>query len=83
MSLKKNCNENVTKYIIHLIALRSARQIVDDALIIAMVLKDLSEYFNPFSIHVTHNSKELTFSELKTELRSFENTTKTTQATTT
>ena len=41
-----------------------------------MVLKGLRNTFNPFSIYVTHSSKELTFSEFKTQLRSFEDTDK-------
>ena len=41
-----------------------------------MVLKGLPSTFNPFSIYVTHSSKELTFSEFKTQLRSFEDTDK-------
>ena len=41
-----------------------------------MVLKGLPRTFNAFSIYVTHSSKELTFSECKTQLRSFEDTDK-------
>ena len=39
----------------------------------AMVLRGLPRTFNAFSIYVTHSSKELTFSEFKTQLQSFEN----------
>ena len=41
-----------------------------------MILKGLPDTFNPFSIYVTHSSKELTFSEFKKQLRSFEDTDK-------
>ena len=41
-----------------------------------MVLKGQPRTFNAFSIYVTHSSKELTFSEFKTQLRSFEDTDK-------
>ena len=33
-----------------------------------MILKGLPRYFDPFSIYVTYSSKELMFSEFKTEL---------------
>ena len=41
-----------------------------------MVLKGLPRTFYAFSIYVTHSSKELTFSEFKRQLRSFEDTDK-------
>ena len=57
-------------------ALRNARETLSDGLIIAMVLKGLQRTFNAFSIYVTHSSKELTFSEFKIQLQSFEYTDK-------
>ena len=57
-------------------ALRNAGETLSNGLIIAIVLKELPSTFNPFSIYVTHSSKELTFSEFKTQLRSFEDTDK-------
>ena len=43
---------------------------------IVMILKGLPDTFNSFLIFVTHGSKELTFSEFKTQLWSFEDTDK-------
>ena len=77
--LKREQNEGVTDYIIRTEAtvttLRNAGETLSDGLIIAMVLKGLPSTFNPFSINVTHSSKELTLSEFKTQ-RSFEDTDK-------
>ena len=79
-SLRKEQNESVTDYIIRteatVTALRNAGETLSDGLIIAMVLKGLPRTFNAFSIYVTHSSKEQTFSEFKTQLRSFEDTEK-------
>ena len=79
-SLRKEQNEGVIDYIIRteatVTALRNAGETLSDGLIIAMVLKGLLRTFNAFSIYVTHSCKELTFSEFKTQLRSFEDTDK-------
>ena len=79
-SLRKEQNEGVTDYIITteatVKALRNAGEILSNGLIIAMVLKGLLKTFNAFSIYVTHSSKEITFSEFKTKLQSFEDTDK-------
>ena len=79
-SLKKEPNESVTDDVIRteatLTALRNAGESLNVGLIIAMILKGLPGTFNPFSIYVTHSSKELTFSKLKTQLQSFEDTDK-------
>ena len=79
-SLRKEQNEGVTDYIIiteaTVTALRNSGETLSDGLLIAMVLKGLPRTFNAFSIYVTHSSKELTFSEFKTQLRSFEDTDK-------
>ena len=79
-SLRKEQNEGVTDYIIRteemVTALRNAGETLGDGLIIAMVLKGLPRTFNAFSIYVTHSSKELTFSEFKMQLRSFEDSDK-------
>ena len=70
--------KSVTDYVIRtetiLTALRNAGQSVDGALIVAMILKGLPRQFDPFYIDVTHNNKELMFSEFKTELHSYEET---------
>ena len=56
-SLKKDTNKSVTDYVIRtetiLIPLRNARQTVDDASIIAMILKSLSRHFDLFFINIT------------------------------
>ena len=79
-SLRKEQNDVVTNYIIRteatVMALRNAGESLNDGLIIAMVLKGLPRTFNPFSIYVTYSSKELTFSEFKMQLQSFEDTNK-------
>ena len=73
-------SECVTDYVIRteaiLAALRNIGQTVNVALIIAMILKGLPRHSDSFSFHVTYSNKELTFSELKTELYSFEETLK-------
>lgn len=79
-SLQKKVDESVTNYIIRtetvLTALKNVGQTVDDAVVIAMILKGLPSHFNPFSIYETHSNKELMFSEFKTELYSLEETLK-------
>ena len=79
-SLIKEQNEGVTDYIIKteatVTALRNAGETLSYVLITAMVLRGLPGTFNAFSIYVTHSSKELTFSEFKTQLRSFKDTDK-------
>ena len=47
---------------------KNSRESLNDRQIIAIVLKGVPATFNPFSINVTYNSKELTFSGLKREL---------------
>ena len=80
MSQRKEQNEGVTDYIIRteatVTALRNAGETLSDGLIITMALKGLPRTFNAFSIYLTHSSKELTFSEFKTQLRSFQDTDK-------
>ena len=49
---------------------------MDNALIIAMILKGLPRHFEPFYIYVPHSNKKLACSELKTELHNFEETLK-------
>ena len=75
-SLKMKDNENVTDYILRAesaaTSLKVAGEIISDSLLIAMVLKGLPNRFNAFNTVVVQKDKELTFSELKSHIRSFE-----------
>ncbi|KAL6461003.1 hypothetical protein MHYP_G00309690 [Metynnis hypsauchen] len=53
-------------------ALKRAKETLSDALLIAMVLKGLTDDYSPFSVHVTQTKETLTFNEFKARLRSFE-----------
>lgn len=53
-------------------ALNRAKETLSDALLVAMVLKGLTDEYNPFSVHVTQTREVLTFTEFKARLRSFE-----------
>lgn len=53
-------------------ALNRAKETLSDALLMAMVLKGLTDEYNPFSVHVTQTRESLTFTEFKARLRSFE-----------
>jgi hypothetical protein len=58
-------------------SLKSAGEQVSDSLLIAMIIKGLpSAEYKPFSTVVTQKDKELSFSEFKVSLRSFEETQK-------
>ena len=54
------------------VALNRAKETLSDALLVAMVLKGLTDEYNPFSVHLTQTKETLTFTEFKTRLRSFE-----------
>lgn len=56
------------------VALQRAKENLSDALLVAMVLKGLTDEYKPFSVHVTQTREVLTFAEFKTRLRSFEYT---------
>ena len=79
-SLRKEPEESVTDYIIRtekvVTSLRSAKEVISDGLIIAMILKGLPESYKPFVVHTTQSSQELTFTEFKSKLRSYEETEK-------
>ena len=79
-SLRKEQEETVTDYILRaektVTALRNAKETISDGLIIAMILKGLPEPYKPFVIHTTQSSEELTFTDFKSKLRSYEETEK-------
>ena len=71
-------SETVTDHLIRAekanAALRSAKESLSDGLIVAMILKGLPESFKPLVVHVTQSPTEVTFSQFKSHLRSFEET---------
>ena len=73
-------NETVTVYLIRtekaIMALRNAKETLSDGLMKAMILKGLPESYKPLAIHVTKSTSEITFTEFKVQLRSFEETEK-------
>ena len=79
-SLEMGTNEAVTEYLIRaektITALRNAKKILSDGLIIAMILKGLPHSYKPLAIHITQSTSEITFTEFKVQLRSFEETEK-------
>ncbi|KAL6471867.1 hypothetical protein MHYP_G00205170 [Metynnis hypsauchen] len=79
-SLKKADNETVTDYIIRaekaVTSLRNAKEVISDGLIIAMILKGLPESYKPFAIHIAQSSEQITFTQFKSKLRSYEETEK-------
>ena len=79
-SLTKGREESLTDYIIGAenaaSALRTAGEVVSDALLIAMVLKGLPSHYKPFEVVITQNTKDVTFAEFKVALRNYEDTEK-------
>ena len=79
-SLEMGTNETVTEYLIRaekaITALRNAKETLSDGLIIAMILKGLPESYKPLAIHITQSTSEITLTEFKVQLRSFEETEK-------
>lgn len=79
-SLETGMNQTVTEYLIRaekaIMALRNAKETLSDGLIIAMILTGLPESYKPLPIHVTKSTSEITFTEFKVQLRSFEETEK-------
>ena len=72
--------KTVTEYLIRsekvITALKSAKEALSEGLIIAMILKGLPESYKPLAIHITQSAIEITFTEYKSQLRSFEETEK-------
>ena len=79
-SLKKRENESVVDYMLRAdksaTALRDAEEVISDALLIAMVLKDLPSEYNTFATVIVQREKQMTFAEFKSALRSHEESTK-------
>lgn len=79
-SLQKKPDETATDYVIRaekaVTSLRNAKEVISDGLIIAMILKGLPEAYKPFTIHTTQSSEDLTFTQFKSNLRSYEETEK-------
>jgi hypothetical protein len=76
-TLKKSAeNESIVDYVIRAenaaTALRTSEEVISDPLLIAMVLKGLPNNFKTFSAIVVQRDKEMTFAEIKTALRSYE-----------
>ena len=57
-------------------SLKSAGEEISDSLLVAMVLKDLPTQYNTFKTVVTQREREMSFTEFKVSLRSFEETEK-------
>lgn len=68
-SLQKRPDEPVTDYIIRaekaVTALRNAKEVISDGLIIAMVLKGLPDTYKPFAIHTAQSKDDTTFTQFK------------------
>ena len=68
-SLSKLSTDSVTDYVIKgettATALRNAGETVSDGLLIAMILKGLPVQYKPFEVVITHNDKNMTFTDFK------------------
>ena len=78
--LEMAAHVTVTEYLIRvekaITALRNAKETLSDGLTIAMILKGLHEFYKPFAIHIIQSAGEISFTEFKSQLRSFEETEK-------
>jgi len=79
-TLRLNSEEDITNYIIRAErasnALKNAGENFSDSLLVAIVLKGLTEKYKTFSTVISQREKEISFSELKLALRGFEETEK-------
>ena len=75
-SLKMSSEESVTDYVLRAectaAALKNAQQNIDDALLIAMLLKGLPTSYNSFATVITQRDGAIDFVKFKSALRSFE-----------
>ena len=79
-SLNMKNNESTTDYILRAeqaaAALKTAREEVSDALLVAMIIKGLPQTFSTFSALTSQNTEEPTVTEFKVALHSYEETMK-------
>ena len=72
-TLKKTVSESIVDYVIRAetaaTALKNADEAVSDALLIAMVLKELPSSFKTFWAIVVPQDKQMSFADIKTSLR--------------
>eukprot|EP00794_Sanderia_malayensis_P001519 gene1519-1679_t len=75
-TLQKGTTENLTDYLMRAekaaTSLRSAKEQISDALLIAMVLKGLSDEYKPFVALISQSETVDTFLKFKQTLRNFE-----------
>ena len=81
-SLTKQSEEDITSYLLRaeniVASLKNSGANIDDAFVIAVVLKGLPAEFHTFAVITAQNEREMTFQEFKASLRSFEDSHKTT-----
>ena len=74
LSLVKRSDETLTDYVIRAddaaSALRAAEELFSDELLVSVVLRGLPEQFRQFKL--SYNSRDVTFTKFKSELRSYE-----------
>ena len=79
-SLKLQPNEEVTDYMIRAetaaASLKRAGEVVSDSLLVAMVIKGLPVEYKPFNTVITQKKEQVSFTEFKVALRSYEETVK-------
>lgn len=77
-TLQKKTDETATDYFLRAeksaTALKQAGEAVSDGLLVAMLLKGLPSEYSAFTTVITQKSEDMTFSEFKTALKSFEET---------
>ena len=78
MKMSEDCG--LTDYVLKAetaaMSLKSAGEEISDSLLVAMVLKGLPTQYNMFKTVVTQREREMSFTEFKVALRSFEETEK-------
>ena len=81
-SIRKTPDEDVTSYLLRAetitASLKNSGAQLDDAFIIAIILKGLPNEFHTFSLLITQSEREFSFQEFKASLRSYEENEKST-----